>query len=752
MGDLVGSAGSGQPVAVEGRSMAILYGSETGSAEDIAIELGKMTERLRFQTTVDEMDGFKLADVLHASLVIFVTSTTGQGDMPKNTLKFWKNLRREKLNNTNCLGSMRFAIFGLGDSSYLKFNWAARKLRARLMQLGATEFFRAGEGDERHDNGIDSIYLPWSQELKSRLLTNFPLPPPLAPIPDDVPLPPKYSIELLPKILDHPTPAATPSLPDGDHNDGDDGDDDAERRFQASKTKSAARSHIDHPKPGKEQARQDWERLKATFPAHLARQDPAFERVNPRGFNTLDKDNILKDHPEKYLLKPPTDQPSNLPPQGLLPIPNTFVGTLTHHERVTPPNHWQDVRHLRFEVPVGDAMADISRGVGHLTMSIWPKNYPEDVDDLIGQMGWEEVADKPLQLKGRAPTGLYAHNRVASLRQLLTHNLDITAVPKRSFIRELIFFTEDEREKERLQELTLPGNEQEFYDYTCRPRRTILELLRDFKNVKVPFGRVLDLFPIIRPRDFSVCNGGSSFKGAVKNDAIIVEILAALVEYKTIIRKPRQGLCSRYIKHLPTGARLAVRLKMSSGPRLVPNMTWAARPLIAIATGTGIAPIRAILQERDSYENPGEAVLFFGCRNRAADFHFEKEWGTYEGAVNVFPAFSRDRIEPDPRTTVSGAAPTDPAVDLSATSAGAVQYDSHKNYVQHLIRKHAQRVGFLMVRRPIVCVCGNAGRMPISVRSALLDALVISKVVGSVGEAEAWLTDPDKVTFWQETW
>jgi sulfite reductase alpha subunit-like flavoprotein len=60
------------------------------------------------------------AEVLRASLVIFVTSTTGQGDMPKNTLKFWKNLRREKLNNTNCLRSMRFTIFGLGDSSYLK--------------------------------------------------------------------------------------------------------------------------------------------------------------------------------------------------------------------------------------------------------------------------------------------------------------------------------------------------------------------------------------------------------------------------------------------------------------------------------------------------------------------------------------------------------------------------------------------------------------------------------------------------------
>jgi sulfite reductase alpha subunit-like flavoprotein len=48
--------------------------------------------------------------------------------MPKNTLKFWKNLRREKLNNTNCLKSLRFAIFGLGDSSYIKCVHPLRRL------------------------------------------------------------------------------------------------------------------------------------------------------------------------------------------------------------------------------------------------------------------------------------------------------------------------------------------------------------------------------------------------------------------------------------------------------------------------------------------------------------------------------------------------------------------------------------------------------------------------------------------------
>lgn len=48
---------------LQGRRMAILYGSETGNSEDMAMELGEMAERLRFCTDVDEMDKFKLVRV-----------------------------------------------------------------------------------------------------------------------------------------------------------------------------------------------------------------------------------------------------------------------------------------------------------------------------------------------------------------------------------------------------------------------------------------------------------------------------------------------------------------------------------------------------------------------------------------------------------------------------------------------------------------------------------------------------------------
>ncbi|KAK4246418.1 hypothetical protein C7999DRAFT_42110 [Corynascus novoguineensis] len=748
-----GSGESGrvvQPAVIEGRSMAVLYGSETGGAEDIAGELGKTAERLHFQTTVDEMDSFKLGDLLRMSLVVFVTSTTGQGDMPKNTLKFWKNLRREKLNNTNCLRSLRFTIFGLGDSSYPKFNWAARKLRARLLQLGATEFFRHGEGDERHDNGIDSIYLPWYEELKKTLLANYPLPQSITPIPDDAQLPPRYPIELLSTMnagktgVEHDETAKAPPSTD------------EERRFLATRTKSAARSHVDHPQSAAEQTQEDWVRLKTTFPADEARRDAVYERDNPRAFDLLDKNNRLKDYPEKYLLERQPPQIFDSPPQSVLPIPDTCLATLVQNDRVTPADHWQDVRHLALDLDLEERdWKRLAQSIGSFTLVIWPKNYPEDVDELISLMGWEAAADIPLQFAA-VPRGVYVWNGVTPLRRLLSHNLDITAVPKRSFIRELIHFTKDPREQERLMELVEPGNEQEFYDYTCRPRRTILELLRDFAGVKIPYNRVFDLFPVIRGREFSVCNGGESLNEVKHEFHFKIEILVALVEYKTIIRKPRQGLCSRYLKHLPPGTKLGVRLKPSSA-NLVPNQAAAKRPLIAIGTGTGVAPIRAVIQERDSFDSSGDTLLFFGCRNRDADFHFAREWASYPN-VKVYPAFSRDRIEPDPGTatgpTTAPSIVSTPGDPLAAAVEALypVQYDAHKNYVQHLIRKHAAEVGALLRRNPIVMICGNAGRMPTSVRNALMDVLVLTNMCPNKEAAERWLGNPDNLTLWQETW
>ncbi|KAK4187084.1 hypothetical protein QBC35DRAFT_248570 [Podospora australis] len=642
-----------QPVVIEGRSIIILYGSETGNAEEIAGELGQMTRQLHFRTTVDVMDSFKLSDLLRASLVIFVTSTTGQGEMPKNTLKFWKNLLHKRLNNTNCLGSVKFTIFGLGDSSYLKFNWAARKLQVRLLQLGATEFLEAGEGDERHDNGIDSIYLPWSEKLKATLLSDYPLPPNIEPIPDNVHLPPKYSLELASEISSGTPPSNPP---------------------------------------------------------------PTDNTTTPR--------------------RPPDDR---------LNLPNGIQATLLQNNRVTPPDHWQDVRYLHFQLPLSSFPQDLEKA--QLTFVIHPKNYPEDVDELISMMNWTPIADIPLNTSSLPPKihpFLNPSRRpTTTLRDLLTHNLDITAVPKRSFIRELPFFTQNEMEQDRLRELIAHGNEQDFYDYTSRPARTILEVLRDFPGVQIPFERIIDFFPLIRGREFSVCNGGPD---RLSSGSVNISILVALLQYQTIIRKPRIGLCSHYLDHLPPGTSLTVQLKPASGPRLT-TPEQALRPLITVGTGTGIAPLRALIMERQSHSpDVGTTLLFFGARNRSADYYFSEEWSSYTN-LKIFPAFSRDPDEPNEADAV-----TNPLPVGDTEHPQLPEYDAGKKYVQHLIRRHSQEVSEILKQNPIICVSGSAGRMPVSVRNAFLDVLVMTGMVDDKEKAEEWFDNARNLTFWQETW
>lgn len=442
-------------------------------------------------------------------------------------------------------------------------------------------------------------------------------------------------------------------------------------------------------------------------------------------------------------------------PDDMLPIPKAFTAQVAHNTRVTPTDHWQDVRHITFQLSQDDNETTIPKLVPGSTLIVYPKNYPSDVQRLIDIMDWNEVADRPLQrvpypkrlstpsslpesLRHRFSGASNLHTwEGATLRDLLTHNFDITSVPKRSFIGELIGFTPAEREKERLQELTALGNVQDFYDYTSRPRRTIIELLQDFPEVKIPFERALGLFPLIRGREFSIANGGASILRKQQPSGVVatIEILAAIVEYQTIIRKPRQGICSRYLKHLRSGAIVRVGIKtVPSGPPC--DAAAVSRPLIAIATGTGIAPIRSLIQLRRHVSSissseeeaaaSGPALLFFGCRNENADFYFRDEWESTPN-LTVVPAFSRDPL---------------PAQD-GDPDAGA------KNYVQFQIRRHAAEVADLISRGAAVCLCGNSGRMPVQVKEALLESLVLGGLVGDAAEAEEyWL----KVDFWQETW
>ncbi|KIW71375.1 hypothetical protein PV04_03551 [Phialophora macrospora] len=641
------------------RSALILYGTETGTSQDMAEEVGRTLERLHFDTTVEGLDAVPYADLHAYNFTVFVVSTTGQGDFPGNARLFWTSLLRRKLTPATLLG-VRYALVGVGDSSYPKFNFAARKLDKRLRQLGAAEMIPPCEADEQGDEGTEGAFLAWLAQLRERVLAMFPLGEGQVPIPEDVVLPGKWRLEVV--TLDR-------------ERDGD----------------------------GEEQT--------ASPDRHVNRNgegSPAPGSPLPTATTTT---------------------------SGGRPADSSFPVVLDVNRRVTPLEHWQDVRFMslrascRIDYQPGDALA------------ISPQNMPADVDGLIARMNWQHVADTAIRLvprcshsPGLPPTFLSANPIFArgdlTLRTLLTEYLDINAIPRRSFLGGIANYTPDSMHRDRLLEFTDPQYLDEFYDYATRPRRSILEILQEFDSVQIPWEEVTNVFPPMRPRQFSIASGGRlkvADDGATK-----FELLVAIVKYKTVIKRVREGVCTRYLAHLPVGTILHVSVKREGRFSKTPDPPGMSH--ILIGAGTGIAPLRALIHEKITHHQPGKTVLFFGCRNETSDYFFRHEWAAirteHPGALEVIPAFSRDQ--------------------------------KSKVYVQDCLRQRSDIIGeYLMEMMATIIVCGSSGQMPKAVRQALVDALVEQAqkrdthgdLIANTKDADVYLAKVEKENrYKQETW
>ena len=398
---------------------------------------------------------------------------------------------------------------------------------------------------------------------------------------------------------------------------------------------------------------------------------------------------------------------------------------LNDNKRVTPENHWQDVRHLIF------SSSDRSSYAPGDLLVIYPHNPQEHVSELIRLMKWEKVADQQVVFvknpdasdssQNKSPTLQTASTRPAeTLRDLLTEHLDINSIPRRSLFSLIAHFTRDEAQKQRLLEFSNPEYLDELYDYTTRPRRSVLEVLQEFDTVRIPWQWATIVFPSLRGRQFSIASGGELCRGP--NSSTRFELLVAIVKYQTVIRKIRRGVCSRYLETLEAGSIISVTLQKGG---LDLTSAEVNRPAVLVGPGTGIAPIRSFLWQRlaSKPDHGGDCVLFFGCRNKMADFFFESEWKDLKQSLplEVLPAFSRDQVD--------------------------------KHYVQDLIRRHSKSVYKIVCQdNGIVFVCGSSGKMPLAVRQAIKDALIQESTMTQT-DVETYLATMEKENrYKQETW
>ena len=153
----------------------IWYGSQTGTAAEASVGVYQECRARGLPASIAPLSVDCLPQPRPCLLIILI-STTGDGLPPTPTLPFWSQLMSASFPP---LPHTEFTVFGLGDSAYQHFNVAARKLWARLTQLGAVSFYRKGLGDDQHDFEYEGELDPWLATLWPELAKRLPTIPPL---------------------------------------------------------------------------------------------------------------------------------------------------------------------------------------------------------------------------------------------------------------------------------------------------------------------------------------------------------------------------------------------------------------------------------------------------------------------------------------------------------------------------------------------------------------------------------------------
>ncbi len=252
------------------------------------------------------------------------------------------------------------------------------------------------------------------------------------------------------------------------------------------------------------------------------------------------------------------------------------------------------------------------------SLGIYPENHPQLVDDLIAAMDWNPEESITINKQGD----------LLALRKALLRHYEITVLTK-----PLIKQFAEIAASPGLKELVEPGQEQKLKEYI--EERDLLDLVQDFQLKGIPAASFTSVLRKLPARLYSI----SSSPKATPDE---VHITVRAVQYEAHGRN-RYGVCSTQLAdRLQPGDTLPVYIQHNPNFKLPANPD---APVIMIGPGTGVAPFRAFLSEREETGSEGKSWLFYGDQHFATDFLYQIEWQRWlkDGVLTRMDvAFSRD--------------------------------------------------------------------------------------------------------------
>jgi sulfite reductase (NADPH) flavoprotein alpha-component len=341
---------------------------------------------------------------------------------------------------------------------------------------------------------------------------------------------------------------------------------------------------------------------------------------------------------------------------------NPFLARLTENRLLSKEGSEKETRHFVIDL----AGSDITYQPGY-SIGIFAKNPESVVGELLSL----------LKLDGTSVITDAAGNRT-SLHDTLSTNFTLNRVGKK-FVKAVQEKLPAGEKKTSLGEICADEERLTAFIFT----RDVIDVVLEYPEAHFTAEELVASLGRSVPRLYSIASSPAKV-------GTEVHLTVAVVRYTTHGRE-KKGLCSGYLADdAPLNeSRLPVFMSVNKHFKLPEDTNT---PVIMVGPGTGIAPFRAFLQQREVDGSKGRNWLFFGEQRRATDFLYEEEFDSYQksGLLTKFDtAFSRDQEK--------------------------------KIYVQDRMRENGAELWAWLQEGAYFYVCGDAKRMAKDVNQTLID-------------------------------
>ena len=334
-----------------------------------------------------------------------------------------------------------------------------------------------------------------------------------------------------------------------------------------------------------------------------------------------------------------------------------LTATLSVNQKITGRNSEKDVRHI--EIDLGDSGLRYQPGDA---LGVWYQNDPQLVKELV-ELLWLK-GDEPVTVEGKT----------LPLSEALQWHFELT-VNTATIVENYATLTRSESL------LPLVGDKAQLQQYAAAT--PIVDMVR-FSPAQLDAEALIGLLRPLTPRLYSI----ASSQAEVESE---VHVTVGVVRYEIEGRARAGGASSFLADRVEEDGEVRVFIEHNDNFRLPAN---PETPVIMIGPGTGIAPFRALMQQRAADGAQGKNWLFFGNPHFTEDFLYQVEWQSYvkEGLLTrIDLAWSRDQQQ--------------------------------KIYVQDKLREQGAELWRWINDGAHIYVCGDANRMAKDVENTLLEVI-----------------------------